>query len=162
VSKLDDEDGVRDLGSHDLVEEAMGVIIPALGRVHTETVACSGLGWVMPDDLSPAEQYGYAVFSNGSAGPACIDCLLHACSFIESPPTEAVLRSYGIRRDRWLDYHVAVFHVSMVSMSDLAMVLTNVVLRLGLDDRCCRKDTVHRNAWVRDSAVGDALAPNVF
>ena len=49
------------------------------------------------------------------------------------------------------------FVVTVVSTYDIALILTNYVLRLGIPDSKCKTDIVVKNAWVSGTKIENAL-----
>lgn len=50
----------------------------------------------------------------------------------------------------WLDYHFQFYLVSVCSLDDLALLTINNILKLGIKDNNCRRESVIENSWVSE------------
>lgn len=57
----------------------------------------------------------------------------------------------------WIQYHYHVYIISIVSLYDIALKLTNAVFRLGLNEREAKVTTVEENLWVISAGVSKSL-----
>jgi hypothetical protein len=80
-------------------------------------------------DLSDPEQYHFNVFSRLSPITTAFERFSQVQLFLKSFPRPKTYRSAGISQDKWLEYHYGVYIVTVVSLADLALLLTNAVFR---------------------------------
>ena len=100
----------------------------------------------------PCDSYDHLVFDGTARLLGVLRRLEHANRMIASFPQRARYERAGISRDIWLEYHYSFFVTSLSSLPDLALLLTNSVLRLGIDPRDCTSNLLKRNAWVKGRA----------
>ena len=72
-------------------------------------------------------------------------------------PQPATYTKQGIGPDRWIEYHYSTYVVTVCSLYDIALILTNVVFRLGIPVRQCKDDIITGNRWVERTRVKSAL-----
>jgi len=147
------------LGSHSLMQSLLRNLQPVLEvaaeelkrRIaETGEVRLKG-GMPLPEPFF----YHYEVFYYASALLGAIDRLEEAHVYLER--FQPAYEEHGITQDQWIDYHYSYYVVTAVSLYDIALVLTNVVFRLGIPPRHCRDSIIKRNRWVRTTPVKAAL-----
>ena len=72
------------------------------------------------------------------------------------PKPKAYLKQ-GIAQYDWIQYHYHMYIVSIFSLYDIALKLTNAVFRLGLPEREAKKNTVEENSWVKSTGTAELL-----
>ena len=72
------------------------------------------------------------------------------------PKPKAYLKQ-GITQYYWIQYHYHMYIVSIVSLYDIALKLTNAVFRFGLPEREAKVNTVEENLWVKSTGVAELL-----
>ena len=150
----------KELASHPLIKEVMDNLRPLLKRNARKLMDLAEKGIVRSkekDELFEYEWYDTEVFTHLSAIVFGIDRLKYSQNFIRTFPR---LRSYekeGIDQADWIEYHYSYYVITLVSLYDIALILTNAVFRLGNHERDCKPDLIKKNTWVRDTPVKQAL-----
>ncbi|MCJ7654657.1 MAG: Cthe_2314 family HEPN domain-containing protein [Dehalococcoidia bacterium] len=72
------------------------------------------------------------------------------------PKPKAYLKQEITQYD-WIQYHYHMYIVSIFSLYDIALKLTNAVFRLGLPEREAKKNTVEENLWVKSTGTAELL-----
>ena len=72
------------------------------------------------------------------------------------PKPKAYLKQEITQYD-WIQYHYHIYIVSIVSLYDIALKLTNAVFRLGLPEREAKPNTIEENLWVKSTGIADLL-----
>jgi hypothetical protein len=63
----------------------------------------------------------------------------------------------GINLHRWMQYHYSNYLITVVSIYDTALLLTNAVFALGIKPRDCSNKTIVKNSRVSQTSVKNAL-----
>jgi hypothetical protein len=63
----------------------------------------------------------------------------------------------GLDQHTWIEYHYSYYVVTLVSLGDITLHLTNSVFRLGNRERDCKHDLITRNSWVAQTPARTAL-----
>jgi len=66
-------------------------------------------------------------------------------------------REAEIVRGNYINYHYIKYAITVVTIMDICLILTNDTFRLGNPERFCYLDTIMRNSWVISSKVDKAL-----
>lgn len=106
---------------------------------------------------APCDLYDYSVFNGTARILGTLERLRFARHMIMNFPQQVRYGRMGITHDVWLEYHYSFFVISLSSLSDLALLLTNSTYRLGLRPRDCAANVIKENDWVRPTAVRRAL-----
>jgi hypothetical protein len=90
--------------------------------------------------------------------------LIHALERMEAAPVflKRFTRSKtydqsGITIHRWIQYHYSNYIITMTSIYDTSLLLTNSVFALGLEPKKCNDKTVTKSAQVKQTPVSSAL-----
>jgi len=112
---------------------------------------------VQPVKRSEAERYFWSVLFY-------MTMLRHSFHRLEQIRTYLthfrILKQYkeaSITRATYIEYHRTNHAIILVGISDIALILTSNVLRLGLPERQCRSEIITQNRWVRNSGIGKIL-----
>ena len=138
------------LAAHPLAKKVLDDLRPLLeskvSETNTETV-----------QLSDCVQYADNVFSHTSAMHSAIENLERSQYFIQSFPQPRQNVKRGVRRHDWIEYHYSHFLITLVSLLDISLRLTNTVFCLGNRERDCKFDLITKNSWVVRTPVAGAL-----
>jgi hypothetical protein len=93
------------------------------------------------------EFYDNDVFRNAGAAVEAVERLEQIQRLIEAAGKSS-WDGAGLDRHTWIEYHYSYYVVTLVSLTDIALVLTNAVFRLGNLERDCKPDLIARNRWV--------------
>ena len=66
-------------------------------------------------------------------------------------------REAGIVQGNYINYHYIKYAITVVTIMDVSLILTNDTFRLGNPERLCYLDNIIRNSWVISSNVDKAL-----
>jgi hypothetical protein len=83
--------------------------------------------------------------------------LNNAVKFMGDFPKPKSYLKQEITQYDWIQYHYHMYIVSIVSLYDIALKLTNAVFRLGLPEREAKANTVEENLWVKSTGVAGLL-----
>ncbi len=106
--------------------------------------------------LSEKEFYDYDVFRRFSKVIGAFERLEASQRIIEKAPRSS-WESAGFDRHTWIEYHYSYYVLTLVSIADIATLLTNAVFRLGNRERDCKADIVIKNWWVTQTPAKGAL-----
>lgn len=139
---------------------AMDNLIPLLEEASSGLLDLAQQGEVRSEGnavLIEYEFYDDDVFRNASALAGAFERMKQSQRLITArsgSPWEGA----GMDRHTWIEYHYSYYVVTLVSLVDIALVLTNSVFRLGNRERDCKSDIITRNWWVAQTPVKDAIA----
>lgn len=77
--------------------------------------------------------------------------------FIRRFPNSQTFKKEGITLHKWVHYHYSNYLVTVVSLSDIILLLTNAVFLIGLKPRDCNDSTIAQNQRVVGSRVKDSI-----
>jgi len=66
-------------------------------------------------------------------------------------------REAEIVQGNYINYHYVKYAITVVTIMDVSLILTNDTFRLGNPERLCHPDNIIRNSWVISSNVDKAL-----
>jgi hypothetical protein len=147
------------LAGHPLVKLALENLKPLLDEAQTELLQRGEQGEVRGEGnavLLEYEFYDDDVFSKASALIDCVDRLEQTQRLIDVVGKPS-WNGAGLDRHTWIEYHYSYYVVTVVSLADIALILTNSVFRLGLRERDCRQGLIAGNRWVAQTATKEAL-----
>ena len=103
------------------------------------------------------ERYDWEVFTQLSSIYSVIERLEFSQNYIRTFPQSHSYEKEGITQHDWIEYHYSYYVITLISLSDVALKLTNAVFRLGNRERDCKADLIKKNTWVRATPVKQAL-----
>ncbi len=103
------------------------------------------------------EYYNANVFKKIMNIISSFDRLEQAHIFIKRFRQSKLFLKQNITQDIWIEYHYSIHLLTIVSIMDLALILTNEVYRIGLREKDCNYDTILKNYWIKDSQVAIVL-----
>ena len=101
--------------------------------------------------------YADNIFTHTCATQSAIENLERSQHFILSFPQPRHNEQRGVRQHDWIEYHYSHYLITLVSLLDISLRLTNVVFCLGNRERDCRFDLITENSWVARTPVASAL-----
>lgn len=108
-------------------------------------------------ELSGCVWYADTIFTHTSAMQSAIENLERSQYFISSFPQPRRNAKQGVRQHDWIEYHCSHYLITLVSLLDISLILTNAVFCLGNRERDCRFDLITENSWVARTPVASAL-----
>lgn len=107
-----------------------------------------------PDlDITPEIAYHNSVFHYASNLIDAISRMEEVPIYLRRFPTSKYFNENGITLHKWINYHYSSYLVVVVSLYDIALLLTNAVFALGINPRFCNKKKVAKNEFVRKTEV---------
>lgn len=149
-----------DLSSHPFVLKIMERLRPQIKARIPKVREAARKGKVRIKDeyeLSEQEWYDYEVFIHVSSIISTIDRLEQCQNFIKKFPRPRSYEKEGITQDVWIEYHYSFYVISLVSLFDICLILTNAVFRLGNEEKNCKPDLIIKNSWVKDTSAKESL-----
>lgn len=138
------------LAAHPLSKKVLDDLRPLLesevSKTNATTVELNGCVW-----------YSDAIFTHTSAMQSAIENLERSQHFILSFPQPRRNSKQGVRQHDWIEYHYSYYLITLVSLLDISLILTNAVFCLGNRERDCRFDLITENSWVARTPVASAL-----
>jgi hypothetical protein len=138
----------------DYVQPVINRAMPKLLRHFEET---DEFGYDAAEELGPGEYYHVAVFSKAAAIIGAVERLENSLHYIHTFPRPRAYERKGIHQYAWLQYHYSYFVVTYHGLLDMALILTNSVFQLGIQEKDCRPDIIKSNAWIRNTPVETAI-----
>jgi len=151
----------KDLASHPFPQKVMDNLRPQLEASSRKLKALAKKGKVRSKEkyeLWEHQWYDYDVFTHLSAIISGADRLEQIQNFISTFPRPRSYEKEGINQHTWIEYHYSYYVITLVSLFDIALVLTNSVFRLGNREQDCKRDLIMMNSWVRKTPATQALA----
>jgi hypothetical protein len=147
------------LAAHPLVKLVLENLKPLLEEAQGELLQRAEQGEVRCHSNATVFEYEFYdddVFSKAGALIDCVDRLEQSEALIDAAG-KAPWDGGGVDRHTWIEYHYSYYVVTVVSLVDIALILTNAVFRLGLRERDCRQGLIAENWWVARTPVKEAL-----
>lgn len=138
------------LASHALVKLALENIKPLLDEAQDDLIEVAKQGVVRREGdatLLEYEFYDDDVFSKAGALVECLDRLEQSQRLIETAG-QSLWDAANLDRHTWIEYHYSFYVVTVVSLADISLMLTNSVFRLGISERDCKPSLITKNWWV--------------
>ena len=145
------------LASHPFPKLAMDNLKPLLEAASRELKEKKKLRNEEPAALYPHQWYDNDVFQSTAPLLQAFDNLELSCKFIRVFPSRQAFEKKRISQHAWIEYHYSHYVITLVSVFDICLVLTNSVFRLGNRDRDCKSDIIMKNDWVAQTPVVKAL-----
>jgi hypothetical protein len=103
--------------------------------------------------LNHLDYYNFDVFRRTTLLINTIDRLEKSILFLNGFPQEKTFEKKGVNRFDWIDYHYSYFVLSIHSLFDQSLILTNSVYRIGLTEKDCLKGTILQNFCEKNSPI---------
>jgi hypothetical protein len=130
-----------DLATHPMIRELGTLVIPLIANEKRL------------EGLPHSDSYNLEIFDMVSPLLRSFVLLERSRNFAVSVPTDKYLNGQGINIHDWIEYHVATFLITCVTVRDEALLLVNSVFCLGLDPRHCKLHILQKNKWVKDTTI---------
>jgi hypothetical protein len=101
--------------------------------------------------LSEYEFYNVAVFQKSGALLDGVSQLEEINKFIKRFPSPETYKKEGITQYRWIEYHYSYYIITITTLFDHSLFLTNVVFRLGIPERFCKARLIKSIEWIKES-----------
>jgi hypothetical protein len=147
------------LASHPLIKLALENLRPLLEEAGEGLLELAQQGEVRSEGDATVLEYEFYdddVFRNAGAAVDALERLEQSQRLIEAA-SKSTWDGAGFDRHTWIEYHYSYYVVTLVSLADIALVLTNSVFRLGNRERDCKPDLIARNWWVAQTPAKAAL-----
>jgi hypothetical protein len=147
------------LASHPLIKLAMENLRPLLEEAKGGLLGLAEQGEVRSEGdatLLEYEFYDDDVFRNAFALVDAFERMEQSQRLLETAG-KVSWDGAGLDRHTWIEYHYSYYVVTLVSLADIALILTNSVFRLGNRERDCRPDLIIRNWWVAGTSAKESL-----
>lgn len=146
----------KELVSHPLVEKVMDNLIPLLLK-REDVIKRGKMRSEEKNEIQEDEWYHYNVFTQLVSITSGIERLEKSQNFIHAFPRPRSYEKKSINQHTWIEYHYSYFVITIVSLFDIALILTNSIFRLGNRERDCKPESIKMNSWVKQTPVKQAL-----
>ncbi|MDO9028651.1 MAG: Cthe_2314 family HEPN domain-containing protein [Candidatus Roizmanbacteria bacterium] len=136
-----------------VLDNLQPVLDSSLNVIQSEYEKTGKLRTSSPIERTPVEIYDIEVFQAASSIASAISRLWQAKTYIENYPGDMNGKGTAHTQYDWIQYHYAFFISTVVSISDLALILVNYVFRLGNPPKHCRQEIILKNEWVRETEI---------
>ena len=132
---------------HEFSEEFRKDALPYIMRVIEEE----------PYSPSELESYSFSIMGWVHRISNCFKALEHTRVYIRHFRTNKWYKEAGIVQSNYINYHYIKYAITVVTIMDVAVILTNETLRLGIPEKQCSFDNIIKNSWVISSDVDKSL-----
>jgi hypothetical protein len=150
----------NDFAAHPLLQKVQSNLRPLLDRASRGLLDLAQKGKIRSEEnarLSEYEFYDYDVFYRASAAISAVGRLKQSQQFIRTFPRPRSYEKLLINQHIWIEYHYSFYVITLVSLFDIALILTNSVFRLGNREQDCKEHLIMNNGWVGRTSVKGAL-----
>ena len=106
---------------------------------------------------SELEKYSFSVMGWMQRLRNCFKDLEHTRVYMSHFRSNKWYREAGIVQSNYINYHYVKYAITVVTIMDVSLILTNDTFRLGNPERLCYPDNIIRNSWVISSNVHNTL-----
>jgi hypothetical protein len=135
------------ISNHELNEECRRDAVPYMEKI-------IGVKSSSPSELA---KYSFTVMSWMQRLRSCFTSLEHTRVYMRHFRNNKWYREAGIVQGNYINYHYAKYTITVVTIMDVSLILTNYTFRLGNPERLCSLDNITRNSWVISTNIGEAL-----
>jgi hypothetical protein len=107
--------------------------------------------------LTPEQEYHNAVFYYASNLTHLVERLEHIPLFIKRFPNTKTFKEQGITLHEWVHYHHSAYLITVIGIYDLALLIVNAILVLGIHPRKCSDKNVSSHPTVQKSKISSPL-----
>lgn len=86
-----------------------------------------------------------------------IQCLEQSLVFIQKLPYPKTFDKVGISQFSWIRYHYSYFVITYKSLIDIALIFTNTLLEIGIEENKCNFDRITNNKKVKNTDIENTL-----
>lgn len=87
----------------------------------------------------------------------CFESLEHTRVYMNHFRSNKWYREAGIVQGNYINYHYKKYAITVVTVMDVCLILTNTTFRLGNPERLCYLENITKNSWVTSAKVDKAL-----
>jgi len=106
---------------------------------------------------SELEKYAWSLIKQKQRIQYCFKALEHAKVYMKHFRTNKWYREAEIVQSNYINYHYAKYAITVVTIMDVCLILTNDTFRLGNPERLCYPENIIKNSWVTSSKVDKSL-----
>lgn len=110
-----------------------------------------------PHSLLPCERYLMNVFQGTSLITNTVDQMTNCQLFLHRFPSPRTYHKEKIGHCTWIEYHFGYYVILLVSLYDMALILTNTVFCLGNKEQNCKPDIIKSNDHLRGTSTKASL-----
>lgn len=110
-----------------------------------------------PYSPSELEKYSYSVLGWIHRLGNCLKSLEHTRVYMQHFRGNKWYREAGIVQANYINYHYIKYAITVVTIADVCLILTNDTFRLGNPEKLCYPENITRNSWVTSSKVDKSL-----
>lgn len=107
-----------------------------------------------PSDL---EKYSFSIMGEIHRTATSFTALDHTRVYIRCFRTNKLFREAGIVKGNYINYHYIKYAVTILTILDICLILTNDTFRLGIPERLCSLGRVTKNSSVVASNISETL-----
>ena len=132
---------------HELAEENIKDVLPYMEKL------LGGKSY-SPSEL---EKYSFSVMGWLQRLRNCFKDLEHTKVYMSHFRSNKWYKEAEIVQGNYINYHYIKYAITVVTIMDVSLILTNDTFRLGNPERLCHPDNIIRNSWVISSKVDKSL-----
>jgi hypothetical protein len=110
-----------------------------------------------PYSPSELDEYSFSVMGWIHRLGNCFKSLEHTRVYLSHFRSNRLYKEAGIVRANYINYHYAKYVVTIITIMDVCLILTNDIFRLGYPERLCNHDNIINNTWIISSGTNKAL-----
>ena len=110
-----------------------------------------------PYSPSELERYSFAVMGWIHRIGNCFKALEHTRVYMQHFSSNKWYKEAGIVQGNYINYHYIKYAITVVTIVDVCLILTNDTFRLGNPERLCYPENITKNSWVTSSKVDKSL-----
>jgi hypothetical protein len=106
---------------------------------------------------SELEKYSFSIMGWIHRLSNCFKSLEHTRVYMSHFRSNKWYREAEIVQSNYINYHYVKYVITVVTIMDVSLILTNEVFRLGNPERLCNLDNIIKNSWVISSNIDKVL-----
>jgi len=110
-----------------------------------------------PYSPSGLEKYSFTVMGWIQRLSNCFKDLEHTRVYMSHFRSNKWYKEAGITQSNCINYHYVKYATTVVTISDVCLILTNDICRLGNPERLCYLENITRNSWIVSSKIDKSL-----
>jgi hypothetical protein len=110
-----------------------------------------------PYSPSELEKYSFSLMKQKQRIRYCFESLEHTRVYMRHFRSNKWYREAGIVQGNYINYHYTKYAITVVTIVDVCLILTNDTFRLGNPERLCSLENITKNSWVTSSKVDKSL-----
>jgi hypothetical protein len=147
------------LENHALIQNTLNDLMPYIEKIPSELLCIedSNLRHSKAPRLSDEQQYYYYILHYAMNIVKVLEQLNNIIIYINDFPKPKYYAKRNISQYDWIQYHRHMYIVSIISIYDIALILTNGVFRLDINEKKVSQKTVEDNQTVKKTGVSQIL-----